>query len=247
MDRDLERRIAYAFQDNCPSCPVGVVCESESPDFLLRTARGILGIEVTQLFRPSTKGELPRQARERYLEDLVLEARNLYESRGGLPIDVAVMFTAGASPTPHRRRELAAYIADAVPRRNLPDLTPVIIECDESNYQSFPDEIAWVRVFRYGVATESCWVVQDFDWGLPYPESELERLVAQKESLVALYRHHCDEAWLLIAVGVGGFSSRFENPQALRRLSSSLFTRVVLFDALRLQSFELWQAPSTAT
>ncbi len=247
MNRDLERRIAYAFQDSCPSCPAGVVCESESPDFLLRTARGVLGIEVTQLYRPARKGELPRQARERYLDDLVLEARNLYESRGGLPMDVAVMFTAGAPPNPRRRRELAAYIADAVLRRNVPDLTPIVIESDETSYQTFPNEIAWVRAYRYGVTTESCWVVQDFDWGAPYSESELERLVAQKETLFEQYRYNCDEAWLLIAVNVGDLSSRFEIPQAPRRLASSLFTRVVLFDAQSLQSLELWQVPRTAT
>jgi hypothetical protein len=247
MDRDLERQIIYAFQDSYPSCPAGVICESESPDFLLQTAQGTLGIEVTQLFRPRVEGEVPRQARERYAQELVQEARRLYEEGGGPPVDVAVLLNSGASPNSGRRRELANFIANAVLHTPVPDFTRVLIECDESNYREFPSEIAWVRAYRYGTETKACWVVQDFDWGMPCPPDEMESLIAQKEALLPSYRRQCDQTWLLVAVSVGGLSTRFENTGAQQPVGNSEFDRVVLFDLGQRHAVELWQASRAAT
>jgi len=240
MDRELERRIIYSLQECCDEVPPGIICETESPDFLFRTVRGLLGIEVTQLFRPHNENQLPRQARERYADELVLSARHQYETRGGKPLDVAVAFSSESFPNRSRRDEIAHYLAELLLRTPVPDHLRVQIECDETNFRTFPGEIAFVRAFRYGSNTASCWAVQDGDWGVDCTPGLLLQRVEEKAGRLSTYREQSPEVWLVLAVNVSGLSTMLEiDRSTLCGTVDSPFDKTILFDCSRRQVIDI--------
>lgn len=58
MNPKEEVEIGYLEKvlDNCPAPPTGAPRKCENPDFLLETAEGTLGIELTRIFMPGLLG-----------------------------------------------------------------------------------------------------------------------------------------------------------------------------------------------
>ena len=89
---------------------------------MLRAQEGTIGIEVTEMFVPTSE-EFPPIARENYQDQAVLLAQQLHLELGGPPLDVAVLFSPGTPVTKKTVLSVAENIVAVVVANTPPDGT----------------------------------------------------------------------------------------------------------------------------
>jgi len=79
--KDKERRFVEILAKELDAFPPGKLIDSESPDFLVATSEGVIGIEVTKIHHANE----PRQ-QESECRSLVDAACRLYENESTIPL-----------------------------------------------------------------------------------------------------------------------------------------------------------------
>ncbi len=92
--KDEERRFVEILAKELDAFPPGKLIDSESPDFLVATSEGVIGIEVTKIHH----ADGPRQQESEY-RSLVNAACRLSESESTVPLEVKVHFGAARNST----------------------------------------------------------------------------------------------------------------------------------------------------
>jgi len=109
-----ERRFVEILAKESAAFPPSKLIDSESPDFLVATSEGVLGIEVTKIHHANE----PRQ-QESECRSLVDAARRLYEIESAIPLEVTVDF-GGSTQFNKRNREKFARILVNLVLTNIP-------------------------------------------------------------------------------------------------------------------------------
>lgn len=109
-----ERRFVAILGKELDAFPASKLIDSESPDFLVATSEGVLGIEVTKIHHVNE----PRQ-QESECRSLVDAACRLYENESAIPLEVKVHFGGGTQFNKRNRDKFARILANLV-LRNVP-------------------------------------------------------------------------------------------------------------------------------
>jgi hypothetical protein len=132
-----ERRFVEILAKELVAFPPSKLIDSESPDFLVATSEGALGIEVTKIHHANE----PRQ-QESECRSLVDAACRLYENESTIPLEVKVHFGGNTQLNKRNRDKFARILANLVltniPRPN----SWISLDNNWENPSFFPYEIA---------------------------------------------------------------------------------------------------------
>lgn len=238
--KDVERWHLCRFEESYSDFPSGEVHPGETPDFRIVSPDRSVGIELTQLFRPSEDGRQPLQEIER-LRDLIVEkAEALYIGTGGPPLDVLVYFASHAVLNKANRDDVAARLAGLVSRR-LPEAGQSYSEeYDWVNREWFPEELSYVRVVRFEHRDWSLWRASSAGFVPDVTPELIQAAIDRKVADISAHRATCDEAWLLIVADGFNISSTMSITEHSRlHRYRSPFDRTIYFDNFRKQAHDL--------
>jgi hypothetical protein len=230
--KDRERRLVDSWRKVEASCPNGELEDYEKPDLLLRAQGATIGIEVTEMFVPTTE-EFPPIARENYQDQAVLLAQQLHLKQGGPALDVAVLFSPGTPVTKKTVRSVAENIV-ALGEANTP--LQGAREWKNDGLENVP---LWIiRIFRLPADFERTW--HKGQWGIvPIGESEwIQRTINDKAAIH--YMLTIDNVWILIVSDSSRASSiALFDDEVFAVDYKAPFGRAFFFDSTRRRSIEL--------
>jgi hypothetical protein len=233
--KDEERRFVEILANELDAFPPGKLIDSESPDFLVATSEGVIGIEVTKIHHANE----PRQ-QESECRSLVDAACRLHESESTIPLEVKVHFGGSTQFNKRIRDKFARILANLI-LTNIPQPDSWIsLESNWENPSLFPHEIAGLSIIRLSAFRRNFWSVPSAGFFQEDFAPKIEAIIATKEHAISTYRTDCIGRWLLIAAE-GNSASTFFDPsrETLQHSYRSSFDRVFFLEAVRRRVWEL--------
>ncbi|MCP9492832.1 MAG: hypothetical protein MSG64_00085 [Pyrinomonadaceae bacterium MAG19_C2-C3] len=227
------------FRAICPVFPKGDINPCEKPDFLVEDDAGVIGIELTELYRTTPADQLPMQVSESLANRVVQQAQTIYEERGGAVLWVSVAFGIHAKLQKNHVSELAYKLANIIINT---DITPdeyIRVENDYFDTDFFPEDIASIHIRKLNHITEGFWSVPTAAFIPDCSSGEIQQIIDKKNILYPSYRKKCQEAWLVVVHEVS-LSSTFKfSDEVLNHSYSSLFERTFLYGNFSPSALEL--------
>jgi hypothetical protein len=232
--KGIERYFLERARQLDPRIPAGEIVECESPDFLIATSCGTLGIEVTQIFQPAASGGFnPRQV-ESFQDKVIRVAARLYEQSGARPVDVLVYREGKGARHSHSR--VAKSLVDFVRSRY----------GDSENYTRIyqrphtPQGFLAIRVARPVDGATNTWQAGHAGRNLRLSQTLLSAEIERKNKLVPTYRQKADPIWLLLVASLFPLSASFSIPDEIETWSFSFdFDKVLLLSEEDARVFKL--------
>lgn len=238
-----ERSHLHRFLQNLPDAPEGQREYGDKPDLLIRAQSGIIGIEHTRLYHPTSEGEMPLQALEALQQRAVELAWEAFRERGGPPLVVHVDF--------NNRLIRKSEVRDIATR-----ICEVVARIDVQRGESRTIEAWRLKRTEPGALpphVDEIWILNpDFPepeslWGVPrggvIPVLTKERLqeeITQKEAKLPEYRKICDSLWLLLVADGFTLATHFKLPDDIGEMEFvSDFDRVFFFHNFECNAVEL--------
>lgn len=193
MNKEFELFYLERFKENLRDFPKGNILRHERPDFLINTTDGILGIEVTHVYRQMPDGQIPLQQRERVRRKIIEEAQYIYDQSGSGPLVVNVHFDFNFCCKMFDVRATAEKLAALV-----------VLLKNQSRTEARRDEIpipgiALLRIIR-PVKSASRWSSPFGSFVPPLTPTQIQCVLDRKNLLYAEYRKTCDRVWLVVAM-----------------------------------------------
>jgi hypothetical protein len=208
--KQIERQYLDVLRCSVDDFPSGSIQTTERPDFLVGSAKPVLGIEFTRIFgRDHTDSPPPKsQDSER---DLVAErAQAIAEDRGISPVLADVYFDSRLTIGKRDRASIAEQLVDLV-SDNMPALDEhQSLENRHPMRSKLPPQVEAVSVWRFKSLTSHLWQVGDAGIVTEDFAAHLQQLITDKNAKVSDYRTNCDECWLAIVADWRGPSGFFE-------------------------------------
>jgi hypothetical protein len=234
-----ERRFVEILAKELDAFPPSKLIDSESPDFLVATSEGVLGIEVTKIHHANE----PRQ-QESECRSLVDAACRLYENESTIPLEVKVYFGGSTQFNKRNRGKFARILANLI-LTNIPQPdSRISLDNNWENPSFFPYEIAGLSIIRLSAFRRNFWSVPSAGFFQEDFAPKIEAIIATKEQAIRTYKTDCVERWLLIAAE-GNSASTFFDPskKTLQYCYRSSFDRIFFLEAFRRQIWELNVSP----
>jgi hypothetical protein len=225
-----------------PAFPQGEIVPNhcDPPDVLVKHASGILGIEVSQLFRPSPPNECQElQARESNIQKIVDLAHEMHLDAGLPDARVFVAFNNQRIPS-NEVQALARALADIV-RRNLPaDGARSEEDYTWDNRSYFPEKIDKVMISRL-FPCDTTWHGREAAWGGNCDAVQIQARIDAKNVRYDHVRTQCDESWLLLVTdSTSGLASHLQlTPDAQAHCYATPFERVFVTELFFTRLHEL--------
>lgn len=206
-----------------------IIEEREAPDFILLTAGGLVGVEVTEIFIDHDQSQSPLQVQESISTRIVARARQIYDESGAPPAHVSVCFSPGRDLRQLSMKEVAAKLAYFVQSLGLVEWQRVVWRPSGLD-DALPREISYLQALRVPKPEMAHWAVARAGWVAPLTAAALQLRVDDKASRVPDYSAVVDENWLLIVADITKPSQLMEarenfDPQAV----SSPFARTFFY------------------
>lgn len=190
--------------------PSGNLIESKSPDFIIDTPAGPLGIEVTRLFQPSSASSFPPKQVESFREEIIRRAEKIYLESGNPPVDVTAYFTDHPKKQDKERlpRLLAEFVCanypaeDKVLMFNKKHLAPTSISGFVDVMSIAPPLPGRTRSWTAGMHGQTILLTDNL----------LAQAISKKNRKIASYRDRVSEVWLLIVADLFPPSASFSVP-----------------------------------
>lgn len=211
--------------------PMRLPSHDDNPDFLVECEGRTIGIEHTELFevrkrsskRPYTPAEL-----EGIQQKIIREAKELYVAQGNPPTVVKVWFDPGMKRIrlPRGRSEaiaveLARFVAEWVHTAHSSNEWP-------TPGDKIP-EISHLSIY----GRDSAWSKENPSLLGPPSVPAFQGTVTKKDTRYDVYRHKCDECWLLIVADRFNPAQGFdfsEDDSSLRYCYKSRFERIFFLE-----------------
>lgn len=240
MDKDQEREIAKLLLRNLPDAPAGSLEDHEGPDFLLRTSRGLVGIEVVELFdkRPAEGNQTP--AREfGQVMTVLSKAQEQSRERGLPPLQVVVQFTGDRMPD-RQSSALAQELVDLVSAALPPPGGFATLEQTYNLQPALPLEVESIDIFRPQGLIQHCWSPMGAGYANSGLADHLQSHIDGKRAKYQKYMTRCDTCWLVIySSGLPGVSC-FSSPGQLEStVFNSPFERTFYLEGFSQRPMEL--------
>ncbi len=212
-----------------PGFPLGDITPGEEPDFIITLNDGRkIGIEITELHREVSPGEVAPQSQEALRHRTVRRAQELYTANGRPFLDVSVLFgnvefsKASVQPLAQKIAKIVQSIIPAVGEVRR-------AEADYGNENDFPEEIHHIRAFNLPGAERNFFSSPGSTWVATLQHEDIERVLLAKNKRCQSYRIRADEIWLVISYNGGYMSTWFDKTaRAQERTFQTEFDRVFL-------------------
>jgi hypothetical protein len=235
--KEQERRFIDILEQQIADFPSGRLAETESPDFVVTTSNGKIGIEVTKIHRQATSNRLKREESEQ--EKIANEAVRIFETMNSVALEVKIHFSADNEFNKRNRRRLATAIASLVNAYAPTEDGPCVLQNNWTNPETFPYEIDAIGIYRLASLKRNFWSVASAGFVQEDFVAEMQIVIAKKDALIASYQT-CSEYWLLIAAE-GNRASTFFCPSrtTLEHRYCSAFQRIFFLEAFTKKVSEL--------
>jgi len=222
-----EKRGLYTFLSLFPDARIGAIESRETPDFIVRNASGILGIELTEYFRDAKlKHGSPGFAALKRKQRILHKAERFYRYElSGAPALVDVSW-----------RNTPLYLVD---ERTLPSAMARLVAAaslrqGERHWScgDLPSQISeHVRAIR-AISTPDIWEwpLRESAW-MPPDRSGLQATLKRKDDVASACRLKAPTVWLLVVAYGQTLSAQVSHfDKVATHEYESLFDRVYLVD-----------------
>ena len=208
--KQIERQYLDVLRCSINDFPSGSIKPTERPDFLVGSAKPVLGIEITRIFSRGDTDSLPPQSQDSERDIVAERAQTIAEDRGISPVLADVYFDSTITIGKRDRASIAEQLVDLV-SANMPALHEhQSLENRHPMTSKFPPQVKAVSVWRFKSLTSHLWQVGDAGIVTEDFASHLQQLITDKNAKVPDYRTNCDECWLAIVADWRGPSGFFE-------------------------------------
>lgn len=219
----VERAI---WEDFCRTRKIqGEVSYSDKPDVRLLTRSEVIGVEITSLYLLEGSS-IQSEQRQRPLRQIVIDrAFSNYRVGGGKGIEITLQFSIERPIVNSRIPEIADKLVSIAKRiENLP------VGSVSSQFFSDVPEIEWIYL-NSKQYDDPKWRVGQVYSLQKTAELNVQKVIRQKEAKALSY-NGCNQYWLLIAVDPMDAAQEQEFMIGELDISSSFFSKVVLFKRL---------------
>jgi hypothetical protein len=227
---ELESIYLNGFAKAIQDFPVGRLVKSENPDFLVHSAPGTIGVELTRVFRKPAEDESPLREQESLRERVAELAKVRYSESGRPPVHVSIFFNDQVALRRQDVELLAGQLVSLTMR-----LMPNSGERREEEYNwinrdYFPEPLSLVRVHRAEQLRKSIWSTPSAEYLTQLSFSDIQSLIATKDARVPDYLKQCDRVWLVLCTCGEGLSSYVEFAEdAVQGVYQARFERVFAY------------------
>lgn len=209
--------------------PDGEVESTEEPDFLVRATDHVVGIELTDLYRPTPEGQIPDQASESMRKRVVDRALAIYDSRSLPPVLASFFLNDRIHIEKREVEEIAIQLADLV-AANIPEVgVKCQIPTSWDDLRDLPPVLHEVSVHRFASVTQTFFSNPGATCVPQLTREDLQRALKSKVEKYPAYRTKCDEVWLVINADMETMATWFEvEPEILNESFDAPFDRVYL-------------------
>lgn len=218
-----------SFLHFCKDVPKGEIISDETPDFIIKSKKNRLGIEITKVFLNPGKKRGSLQGIEAARHRITDCAKKFAVEMGVPPISVTLFFN-GTTPL-FRPQEpvIAKTVAQAVCEGLPPPGENADLECRYGSVQ--PTQVDEILVDRAYPVEEHEWKWTEASRVETSAVDYFAKAIAQKAKLIPAIRQKCDECWLLIVAESIQPSGKIRpNHQSLSHTYVSPFDRTYFFD-----------------
>jgi hypothetical protein len=210
---DTKKQIELQYLDvlrrSINDFPSGPIQPTERPDFLVGSAKPVLGIEFTRIFSRGDTDSLPPQSQDSERDLVVKRAQAIAEERGIYPVLADVYFDSTLTIGKRDRGSIAEQVVDLV-SASMPASDEHQSLENRHPTSRFPPQVTAVSVWRFKSLTSHLWQVGDAGIVTEDFASHLQQLITDKNTRVPDYRTNCNECWLAIVADWRGPSGFFE-------------------------------------
>lgn len=209
--------------------PNGEVEPTEEPDFLVRSAGRVIGIELTDSYKSTVEGQIPDQASESMRKRVIDRAQAIYLSRPLPPVLATFFLNDRIHIEKTAVEEIAKSLADLV-ERNIPAVGGESkIPKDWDDEQVLPSVLHEASVRAFESVTETFFSSPGATWVPQLMREDVLRALKSKDSKYPMYRMKCEEAWLLINIDMETMATWFQmEPSVFEESFETPFDRVYL-------------------
>ncbi len=222
------------FKESFSSFPEGILCFDDNPDVLIKTPQGFLGVEHTRLYRTLLKEQESLEQR------IVDRAKEIYESSGGAPLYITVMFDSKIRLSVRDIESIAASLKGIV-CRYIPNVgEPFVLEGWRFGSEGCSPSVRTIFIDRPDNSCEMFWGVGRGGAVPDLASEQIRERIEDKEAKLGNYLSRCSKIWLLIVEDGFGPSSYFViSDEVKKQIYESSFDRIFLFRNFSREVIEL--------
>lgn len=226
--------------------PLGVITKSECPDFILKTEKKRIGIELTELKYERNDTQFNMRAHEDFLSAIMHSAQEIFEQQSDLRLVVDVHFSEGIGPSTLIEQGVAEGmlikqgLSESISKiviDNLPESTGKKYVVDRNSKYgdlNLPLMIEAINIVNVtGRMDESLWFASISTKVKPISVESISQRIKNKDKKLLKYDQNCDEQWLIIIQNSFLMSSTYDPvaaERALRHRYRSHFDKVFVFE-----------------
>jgi len=236
-DKEREKFYIGKLWECLPDRPTGQPKGDESPDFLVDTPEGCLGIELTRFYYPPAPGRQPHQEVQALKERVIDMAERLHAAAGGPPLYLNAIFNEQRPLTKHSVPQIARSLADAVLSEEVPRSAgePSI----HIRRLALPDEVPHVCLHGSVDGNDKLWQADAGGWVQEIRSQHVQAVINEKMRTAPLARTRCFRLWLVIVHDFLNGTAADITPEALANLYNHAFDRVLWLDPHLMKATDL--------
>lgn len=207
--KQRERHLLECFLRSAGIEPLSIV-DRERPDFMLSFPDGEVGVEVTELLKTDHPDAPPERAQESIADQIIRKAQQLYEQKGGLPVNVSVIFNPGNDLRKALRDELADAIASLIQIQSIKDGETFRWDSKERGVQ-LPNPVSYIQALGVPSLDYAHWTVPRAGWVAPLTSEALSERISAKAAKLTTYQNSARRVWLIVVTDRTRPSQMFEH------------------------------------
>ena len=217
--------------------------DDESPDFVVRSGEGAVGIEVTTFHWPHVDGRRPHQEQQALKDRVVAIARQIHIDAGGPGLYVTVYFAKPVSVTKRDAQEHGAAVArvvlDTQPPTSLDEPAAIV------PWGRLPPGVSDITIRASVDGRDRLWSADAGGWVAPVQPSHIQAVVERKCGMLAVARTKCEQLWLVIVNDEFSRAAPVELSETSRRnVYEHPFDRLLWLEPHRQRAYELVSRPA---
>lgn len=234
------------FKEIYPNFPEGGILDNRKkkspfnkPDFSVKTKDGIIGREMTNIFRNTSLDNFSLKQVEAERIKILDNARKICEKDKVPPLIVDVFFN--FSTVRNKRSNIVAEALAKLVKNNCPDPEKGFEAINEyENTLNLPEEIYSVRIFRTIILTQHFWSAPEANFVQTDFVKELQWRIDEKNKKFPEYIKNCDQCWLIIyATGLAPSSFFFISDETKNHIYPSRFDKSIYMEVVNHKVVEL--------
>ena len=230
--KKLERQYLDSFKFLCRDFPHGELEDDrEIPDYVVRTGKKRIGIEIARIYKAAGNLKHPTQAVEATKESITVAARMYAENLELPPVHVTLFFTLQRHLSNNKVQDIAQRVAQVVREYMPPIGGSVSLEYVDGRRKGQPIEVDLILINRVHPVDRHEWTW--LEMGAPHINAVqlFQQVIEEKSARLNDYLRDCDECWLLIVAPSFRPSGMIHpDTQSLSHTYNSPFSRTYFLD-----------------